>query len=71
MAGITNVHGTATDDVGATQCRNSKVYTGSAAPYTYNWNTKKASSGAHVITANARDGAGNMGSATPVTVTKK
>ena len=48
-----------------------KVYTGSSAPYTYNWNTKKASAGAHVITANAWDRAGNIGSTSAVTVNKK
>lgn len=46
------------------------VYTGTAAPYRDAWNTKKLAPGSHVITANAWDAAGNMGSAAPVTVYK-
>ena len=45
-------------------------YTGTSAPYTYTWNTKKVAKGTHTITAKAWDAAGNVGSATPVSVTK-
>ena len=45
-----------------------QVYTGTTAPFTYSWNTKKSSSGKHVITATAWDAAGNSASASPVTV---
>jgi thermitase len=34
-------------------------YSGTSAPYSFNWNTKKASSGTHTITATAWDAAGN------------
>ena len=70
----TKVNVSATDNVAVVQVviyiDGVKVYTGSAAPYTYNWNARKAKSGSHVITANAWDRAGNMGSAQPVTVKK-
>jgi hypothetical protein len=45
-------------------------YTGTTAPYKFNWNTKKVARGTHTITATAWDKAGNSASATPVTVTK-
>jgi len=64
----------ATDNVGVVQV---SIYvdgtlhcTDTVSPYACTWNAKKATSGNHVITANAWDAAGNMGSATPVTVTK-
>jgi subtilisin family serine protease len=64
----------ATDNVGVVQV---SIYvdgtlrcTDTVSPYTCTWNAKKATSGNHVITANAWDAAGNMSSATPVTVTK-
>ncbi len=64
----------ASDNVGVTQVTiyvdGVMVYSGTAAPYTYNWNTKKAASGSHTITATAWDAAGNSASATPVTVSK-
>lgn len=64
----------ATDNVGVTQVTiyvdNVLKCADSSAPYTCNWNIKKTSKGSHVITAHAWDAAGNVGSATPVTVTK-
>jgi thermitase len=64
----------ATDNVGVTHVSiyvdNVQFCSGISAPYTCNWNTKKASSGSHTITATAWDAAGNAGKATPVTVTK-
>jgi len=48
-----------------------QVYSGSVAPFTYNWNLKKVRSGTHTITAKAWDAAGNSASATPVSVTKQ
>ena len=64
----------ATDNVGVVQVciyiDGVKVYSGSSAPYTYTWNTRKVASGAHTITANAWDAAGNMGSAPPITLSK-
>jgi hypothetical protein len=62
----------ATDNVGVTQVC---VYidgtlqaTLSAAPYSYTWNTRRASSGTHILTATAWDAAGNAGHAAPVSV---
>src|SRR5439155_21586177 len=40
-----------------------------AAPYATTWNTTTASNGSHTLSAVARDAAGNMATATPVTVT--
>jgi hypothetical protein len=37
-------------------------------PYSVSWNTSTSSSGAHTVTAVARDAAGNLASSTPVTV---
>jgi thermitase len=45
-------------------------YTGAASPYTYAWNTQKVAKGNHVITANAWDAAGNLGSASPISVVR-
>ncbi len=74
VSGSTKVNVSATDNVAVAQVviyiDGVKVYTGSAAPYTYNWNTRKVKSGSHIITTNAWDRAGNMGSAQPVTVKK-
>ena len=39
------------------------------APYSLTWNTTTASTGAHTITARARDAAGNVTTAAPVSVT--
>jgi subtilisin family serine protease len=64
----------ATDNVGVTQVC---IYidgilqsTMSAAPYTYAWNTRRATSGTHIITTTAWDAAGNAGHATPISVVK-
>jgi len=46
------------------------MYTGSTAPYTFKWNTKKVTKGNHAITSMAWDAAGNSTSAAPVVVTK-
>jgi len=47
-----------------------QVYSGTASPFTYAWNTKKLSAGTHVITATAWDKAGNSASAVPVAVVR-
>ena len=44
--------------------------TDTLAPYSYSWNTKKVSSGTHVIRATAWDNAGNVSYANPVSVTR-
>jgi thermitase len=72
--GNVNVTATATDNVKVTQVciymDGIQSYCGSATPYTYQWNPKKATSGTHTITAKGWDAAGNMGTAVPVYVTK-
>src|SRR4029079_13646582 len=39
------------------------------APYSVSWNTTAASNASHVLTARARDAAGNVTTSAPVTVT--
>ena len=70
----TKITVSATDNVGVTQVC---IYidgilqaTLTGAPYSYTWSTRRVSSGQHIITANAWDAAGNVGHATPVTVTR-
>jgi hypothetical protein len=74
VAPNTKINVSASDNVGVSQVSiyidGVLKYTGSAAPYTYNWSTKKVASGTHTITANAWDKAGNVGSASPISVTK-
>ena len=43
--------------------------TDASAPYSVQWNTKKAAKGSHTLTAVAADGAQNTGTSAPVTVT--
>jgi len=49
---------------------NVQLCSDTSVPYSCSWNTKKASSGSHTITATAWDTAGNVGHAAPITVTK-
>ena len=71
---VTSIKVSASDNAGVTQVAiyvdGVQVYTGSAAPYSTNWNTRKLASGTHIITAKAWDAAGNSGSAASVSVTK-
>lgn len=73
VSGTVSVSVNASDNISVTQVTiyvdGIASYTGTAAPYTYNWNTKKASLGAHTITAKAWDAAGNMAVSPGVTVT--
>jgi hypothetical protein len=63
----------AQDNVGVVQVSiyvdNVQVYTGSSAPYSDHWNSKKTVSGYHTISATAWDAAGNHTSAS-ITVYK-
>ncbi len=63
-----------TDSVGITRVSiyvdNVQLCSLTATPYSCTWNTRKAGSGNHTITATAWDAAGNVGYATPITVTK-
>jgi thermitase len=74
VSASTKINVAASDNVAVVQVciyiDGTKVYTGTTAPYTYSWNTKKVKTGAHTITASAWDHAGNMGSAAPITVYK-
>ena len=72
LSNVTRINVTATDNVAVQQVSiyidGTLVYTGAAAPYTFNWNTNKVTPGAHAITAKAWDAAGNSASAAPVSV---
>jgi hypothetical protein len=74
LNGNVKINVSASDNVGVSQVSiyvdGALKYTGTAAPYNYNWNTQKVAKGSHVITANAWDAAGNVGSASPISVTK-
>jgi len=71
---MTTINVSATDNVGVARVAiyidGVQVYSGTSAPYTYNWNARKAATGTHTITATAWDAAGNAGYALPVNVTK-
>lgn len=74
VAGTVSVDVSASDNVGVQQVSiyidDVLAYTGTAAPYTYRWNTKKVAAGSHTISAQAWDAAGNSTKATPVSVFK-
>ena len=74
VSGGVTISAAATDNVHVTQVAiyidGVQRYSGAAAPYTYYWNTKKVSSGTHVIKATAWDAAGNVGYAASISVTK-
>ncbi|MEO6513404.1 MAG: galactose oxidase-like domain-containing protein [Candidatus Saccharimonadales bacterium] len=74
VTGTLNVTATAADNVGVAgvQFKLDGAILGAedtAAPYSISWNTTGVADGAHILTATARDAAGNSGSATNVTVT--
>ncbi len=64
----------ATDNVGVSHVSiyvdNVQLCSDTLAPYTCSWNTRKAASGSHTISATGWDAAGNAGKASTVTVTK-
>ncbi|MCU1272925.1 MAG: putative alkaline serine protease (subtilase family protein) [Bryobacterales bacterium] len=64
----------ANDNVGVTRVSiyvdNVQICSLNSAPYACNWNARKASPGAHTITATAWDAAGNVGKAVPIAVTR-
>jgi hypothetical protein len=72
--GVTAITAAASDNVGVTSVQfkldgvnfGGPLLTG---PYTINWDTTSASSGAHTLSADAKDAAGNLASATAVSVT--
>ncbi len=72
--GVVTVSANAADNVGiyGVQFKRDGVALGVedlTAPYSVNWDTSTAGNGSHVLTATARDAAGNETTATPVTVT--
>jgi hypothetical protein len=74
ISATTTVSANATDNVGvaSVQFTLDGSNLGSAlttSPYQVSWNTTTASNGAHLVSAVARDAAGNVGNATPVSVT--
>jgi phosphatidylserine/phosphatidylglycerophosphate/cardiolipin synthase-like enzyme len=74
VSGSVTVSANSTDNVGVAgvQFRLDGVNLGSedtTAPYSVSWNTASATNGAHTLTAQARDAAGNTGVASPVSVT--
>jgi hypothetical protein len=66
------VTASASDNVGVVQVAiyidGVQAYSGTTAPYTFNWNTRKYSAGSHTLSATAWDAAGNVGRSTAVTV---
>ncbi len=74
LSGVTTVSATATDNVGvaAVQFLLDGTNLGSedtTSPFSVSWNTATTSSGAHVLTAMARDTSNNWRTSNPVTVT--
>lgn len=74
VSGVVNVAATATDNVGVVgvQFRLDGVDLGAedtVAPYQVSWDTATASAGAHVLTAVARDAAGNTTTSAGINVT--
>lgn len=73
VSGQTKINVSATDNIAVTQVSiyvdGTQVYTGSVAPYSYSWNTKRISRGSHAIATTAWDQAGNKASA-QITVSK-
>jgi len=74
LSGTVSVSATATDNVGVTSVQ--FLLDGAAlgaalttAPYSVSWDTTTASNGAHTLSAQATDAAGNVGTATGVSVT--
>ncbi len=74
IAGTVTISVTATDNVGVAGVQfkldgANLAAEDTAAPYAISWNTTTASAGPHVLTAVARDAAGNFATAATVTVT--
>jgi subtilisin family serine protease len=73
VSGTKTVTIQASDNVGVTRVElfvdGALTATLTNAPYTYNWNTMSVPNGAHTLTAKAYDQAGNVGNASPVSVT--
>jgi peptidoglycan hydrolase-like protein with peptidoglycan-binding domain len=73
LAGSITLQASASDDTGVASVQFEVDGTNAgapvdSAPYTYEWDSAAAADGAHVITATARDGAGNTSTSGSVTV---
>ena len=74
VSAVVTVSATASDAVGVSGVQflldgNPLGTEDTAAPYSVSWTTTSASNGSHTVSARARDAAGNLGTATPVSVT--
>lgn len=74
VSGTVTVKVAATDDVGVMKGElyvdGALVGTSTSAPFNFKWNTRKARAGQHSLHSKAYDAAGNVGTSSPVTVTK-
>jgi hypothetical protein len=73
LYGTTTVSATATDAVGVAgvifKLDGTMIGTEiTSAPYSFDWNTGSATNGTHMLTAEARDAAGNIGTSTSVSI---
>jgi phosphodiesterase/alkaline phosphatase D-like protein len=74
LSGAVTLSATAADDTGVTSVQylldgNPLGAPDTTAPYTFSWDTTAAGNGAHTLGAQARDAAGNVGTATAIGVT--
>src|SRR5262249_49389847 len=73
-SGTVGLAANASDDVGVVGVQflvdgNALGAEDTTSPYSVNWDTTKATNGSHILTARARDAAGNVTTSAPVTVT--
>jgi hypothetical protein len=73
VTGTVTVTATASDNVGVTSLQiyidGAQVASGTSSPLNYSWNTANAPNGSHTIFSKASDAAGNVGTATTISVT--
>ena len=73
VSGTVNLSATPTDDVGVAEVSffvdGTLIDSVTTAPYEISWDTTTVADGDHELTAEARDGAGNIGTTAPQTVT--
>lgn len=73
IAGLFTITATATDDVRVTKVEfyldGALKSTDTSSPYSFSWDTRTASNGAHTLSARAYDAAGNIGSTPAIGIT--
>lgn len=73
VSGSLTVAASASDDVAVVNVQvmldGNPIGQATAPPWSITWNSALTSNGAHVLTASARDGAGNVATSNPVTIT--